>query len=123
MRDQVDLGDRKVTIVGTAHISEESINEVEEVIRKESPDLVGVELDESRYESLKEGSGWKDMNVAEAIREGKGFLLLVNLLLSIYQRRLGLAEGVEPGEELIKAVETAEQQGIDYRLLDRDINE
>lgn len=123
MKRHVDLGDREVTVVGTAHISSESVEEVEETIREVRPDLVGVELDEDRFESLREESGWSDMDILEAIRDGRGPLLLINLVLSIYQRRMGLEEGVKPGTELMKGVETAEDLGIEYRLLDRDIGE
>ncbi len=123
MRRDIDLGDRKVTLVGTAHISEESRKEVEETIEEIEPDLVGVELDEKRFESLNDRDGWKDLDLAEAIRDGKGYLLLMNLLLAVYQRRLGLEEGIEPGEELMAAVEMAENNNIDYALIDRDISE
>ncbi|WP_414837318.1 TraB/GumN family protein [Candidatus Nanosalina sp. VS9-1] len=123
MRKTVDLGDRTVTLVGTAHVSQESKEEVHSSIEELEPDFVGVELDESRYDSLRNGSGWKDLNIVEAIREGKGFLLFMNLILSIYQRRIGLQEDVKPGEELLEAVKTAEENDIEYGLIDRDINE
>lgn len=123
MRKHVDLGDREVTLVGTAHISEESVHEVENTIEEIRPDLVGIELDESRYESLRDENGWSDMDIVEAIRDGQGPLLLINLVMSIYQRRMGLEQGVKPGTELMKGIEKAEELGIDYELLDRDINE
>lgn len=123
MRREVDLGDRKVTIVGTAHVSEESRKEVEETIWEIQPDLVCVELDQQRFESLRDKSGWKDLDVAEAIRGGKGYLLFLNLVMSIYQRRIGLEQGMSPGQEMLSAVEAAEEKGIEYSLVDRDINE
>jgi len=123
MRRHVDLGDREVTVIGTAHISEKSIEEVEDTVEEEGPDLIGVELDESRFKSLKEKTGWSDMNIVEVIRNGKGPLLLINLVMSIYQRRMGLEEGVKPGKELMAGVKKAEELGIDYALLDREISE
>lgn len=123
MKREVDLGDRKVTVIGTAHISSESVQEVEDTIEEIRPDLVGVELDEDRFKSLREESGWSDMDIVQAIREGRGPLLLINLVLSIYQRRMGLEEGVKPGTELMKGVETAEELGIEHRLLDRNIGD
>lgn len=123
MKTKVDLGDRKVTIVGTAHVSEESVTEVEDTIENSDPDLVAVELDENRYQSLKDRTGWKEMNVAEALKDGKGSLLLFNLILSIYQRRIGLDLGTEPGKDMLSAVEKAEEKGIGFELIDRDINE
>lgn len=121
MKEEVSFDGKKVTIVGTAHVSEESLEEVESVIEDCSPDLVGVELDESRLESLRNKSGWRDMDLSEAIKDGKGGMLFANLMLSIYQRRLGLEKGIEPGAEMLAALDSAEDKGIDTALLDRDI--
>lgn len=123
MKREVDLGDRKVTIIGTAHISEESRNEVRQFIEEEKPDQVFVELDEDRLSSLKGDSRWKDIDVVEAIKEGKGYMLFLNLLLSIYQRNMGLEENIIPGEELLEAVDVAEENRIEYSLVDRNIND
>lgn len=123
MKKRVNLGDREVVLVGTAHVSEESRREVRETIEEEEPDLIGVELDENRLKSLQKDSGWRDLNLSEAIREGQAPLLLMNLLLSIYQRHLGMDQGVKPGEEMLEAVNIAEERKIEYSLLDRDINE
>jgi len=122
MKETLEIDGKEITIVGTAHISRESREEVRETIEDVRPDLVGVELDQSRFESLRDGSGWKDLEISEAIREGKGNLLLLNLVLSIYQRKLGLEEGMKPGEELMGAVDKAEELGIEYALIDQDIN-
>lgn len=112
-----------MTVVGTSHVSRESMEEVKDTVQEIQPDLVGVELDQDRYESLRDSSGWKNMDLAEAIRDGKGYLLLLNLLLSIYQRRMGLEQGMEPGTEMLQAVDTAEKNSIKFTLLDRDITE
>lgn len=122
MKQQVNLGDREVVIVGTAHVSSESKTEVRDTIEEVNPDRVCVELDQNRYDSLREDSGWKDLNVTEAIREGNGKLLFLNLLLSIYQRQLGLEQDVKPGEELLEAINIAKEQDIEYSLVDQDIN-
>ena len=122
MKRKIQLGDREITVVGTAHVSQESKEEVRKAIEEEEPDTVCVELDENRLKSLREESGWRDLDVTEAIREGNGKLLLLNLLLSIYQRQLGLQQGMKPGEELLEAVKAAEDEGLDYALVDQDIN-
>lgn len=123
MRKDLELGDRKISLIGTAHVSEESREEVRQTIEDENPDRVCVELDERRYESLSSESGWKDLNLVEAIREGKGFTLFLTLFLSIYQRKLGLEQDVKPGEELLEAVNTAKENEMEFSLVDRDINE
>lgn len=123
MKREVDLGDRKVTIVGTAHISEESRREVRETIENEDPDHVFVELDEDRLSSLQGDSRWKDIDIIEAIKSGKGYMLMLNLLLSIYQRNMGLEEDAVPGQELLEAVDVSEENKIKYSLVDRNIND
>lgn len=123
MRKEVTVDDREITVVGTAHVSSESKKEVRETIEEKKPDRVFVELDERRYKSLKEESGWKDLNLVEAIREGQGFMLFLNLFLSIYQRKLGMEQDVKPGEELLEAVKVAEENKIEFSLVDRDVNE
>jgi pheromone shutdown-related protein TraB len=55
------------------------------------------------------------------LRERKGFLLLANLALTSFQRRLGLEMGVSPGEEMLAAVRACEEEGIAFSLCDRDI--
>jgi pheromone shutdown-related protein TraB len=123
VKKEVNLGDRQVILIGTAHVSEESRREVRATLEEEQPDLVGVELDENRLKSLREESGWKELDLSDAIREGQAPLLLMNLGLSIYQRHLGLDQGVKPGQEMLEAVDAAEEAGMEYALLDRDINE
>jgi len=122
MKRKIQLDDREITVVGTAHVSQESKEEVRKAIEEEEPDTVCVELDENRLKSLREESGWRDLDVTEAIREGNGKLLLLNLLLSIYQRQLGLQQGMKPGEELLEGINIAEEKGLEYALVDQDIN-
>ena len=122
MKENLEINGKNITIVGTAHISQESRDEVRDTIETVRPDLVAVELDQSRFDSLSDDSGWKDLEISEAIRDGKGNLLLLNLILSIYQRKLGLEEGMKPGAELMAAVDRAEEMDIEYALVDQDIN-
>ena len=123
MKQKTTVNGKEITVVGTAHVSEESRREVRQTIEKVQPDLVGVELDEDRYKSLKEDSGWKELDLSEAIKQGKAPLLLVNLFLSIYQRHMGLQQDIKPGSEMLEAIEVAEETDTEYALLDRDINE
>jgi len=115
------LGDREFILVGTAHVSRESVTEVERIIDGERPDRVCVEIDASRYKSMSETKSWSSLDIYQVIKAKKGFLLLGNLVLSSFQRRLGLDLGVKPGEEMIQAVRTAENLGIPFSLCDREI--
>lgn len=108
-------------IVGTAHVSQRSVDEVREVIAQVKPDVVCVELDKGRYDALTKDSAFRDLDVFKVVREGKTLYLLAHLALASYQRRIGAALGVKPGAELVAAVDAANEHGIPYALIDRDI--
>jgi pheromone shutdown-related protein TraB len=115
------LGDREFILLGTAHVSRESVEEVERIITDERPGRVCVEIDASRYNAMTEGRNWSSLNIYQVIRQKKGFLLLGNLVLSSFQRRLGIDLGVKPGEEMLKAIKTAEALHIPFSFSDREI--
>lgn len=117
----VRLPDREIWLVGTAHISAESVQLVHEVIERERPDCVCVELDERRFQALSEKNRWEGLDLREVIKHRQLATLLLNFLLSSYQRRLGGKLGVMPGSELLEATRTAERLGIPYQLCDRDV--
>lgn len=120
-RRVLELGQRRIILVGTAHVSRESVEEVRRVIREERPDRVCLEIDQSRYSSLVEKNRWQNMDIGRVLRQKKGFLLLANLVLSAFQRRMGRELGVQPGEEMLAAVETCRELDIPFSLCDRDI--
>lgn len=109
-------------LVGTAHVSEASVQEVQRVIELVRPDVVCVELCEARYNALTRESSWKNLDIFKVIKEGKTLFLLANLALGAYQRRLGEQLGVKPGAELLAAVEKAREVGARVELVDRDIH-
>jgi len=118
---EVQLGDRHITLLGTAHVSRESTEEVIRFIQDKEPDHVCVEIDEQRYKSITEGQKWSNLKINEVLRQGRGFLLLANLVLTSFQRKLAKKLGVQPGDEMKAAVETAQAGQIPYTLADRDV--
>ena len=117
----IPLGNKEFVLIGTAHVSKESIDEVSAVIRDEKPDLICVELDEGRYTAITRKDNWENLNMVKVFKEGKGFLLMANLVLSGFQRRMGAELGVKPGEEMKAALEIAEELGIPHALCDREV--
>lgn len=113
---------KEITLLGTAHVSRESVELVKKVINEKKPDTVCVELCQSRFQSVMQKERWQDMDISKVIREKKSFLLLINLLLSSFQRRIADKFDVKPGEEMITAVTTAEETGATVHLADREIN-
>jgi pheromone shutdown-related protein TraB len=118
---QLCLRDREIILVGTAHISKDSVVEVDRVIRREMPDTVCIELDEGRFASMMHRENWEKLDIVKELRGGKGFLIIANLVLGSFQRRMGDVLGVKPGEEMRAAVDTAAALGIPHTLCDRSV--
>ncbi|MGL1891059.1 MAG: TraB/GumN family protein [Spirochaetaceae bacterium] len=118
---RVNIGDREICLIGTAHVSAESVAEVERVISEEKPDHVCVEIDATRYKSMTQHQSWKDMNIVKIIKEQKSFVVLANLMLSSFQKRMGSSVGMKPGEDMKAAIDVAEKEGIPFSFSDRDI--
>lgn len=112
---------REIFIVGTAHISQRSVEQVNRVIETIRPDTVCVELDETRYKAMVDEDQWKKLDVFRIVREQKVLFLLSSLALSSFQRRMGAKLGVKPGAELLAAVNKAKEVGAELVLADRDI--
>jgi len=112
---------KEIILLGTAHVSKESVKLVIDSINKEKPDTVCVELCESRFQSIRQKERWQDTDIVKVIKERKSFLLLANLLLASFQKRIAKKLGINPGEEMLKAIETGEAVGATIHLADRDI--
>ena len=118
---RVERNGREFVLVGTAHISQESVDTVREVIRHEEPDRVCVELDEERYRALRREQKFEDLDLLQVIKEGKLTFLLARLALTAFQKRMGDSTGVTPGAEMAAAADTAEEMGVPVVLADRNI--
>lgn len=115
-----------LTIIGTAHVSEESVNEVKDAIYEQHPDIVAIELDRGRYAKIKNkmmGIEEDDeISVTRIIKENKVGLFLVSTLLGYFQSKIGDEVNVDPGSEMIGAIEACEDLNIPIALIDREIN-
>jgi len=117
----LEVEGRRIVLVGTAHVSQESVELVRSVITRERPDAVCVELDPRRLEALSQRTRWEGLDLREIIRKRQLTTLLLNLVLASYQKRLGVKLGVMPGSELLAAVEQAKEAGVEVVLCDRDV--
>lgn len=118
----IEKNNKKIILLGTAHVLTESIENVKNAIEEYKPDKIAVELCESRYSSLKDKNRWENLDIIKVIKEGKGFLLLATMILSSFQKRIGLNLGNTPGAEMIEAVNVTKEKNIDLILADRDVN-
>ncbi|MGZ4928789.1 MAG: TraB/GumN family protein [Halobacteriota archaeon] len=111
----------EIIVVGTAHISEESIAEVRRTIEEVRPDVVAVELDPGRYQALT-NPDQQSASIKDILSSGKLYQFLVHWLLAYVQNKLGAEVGVKPGSEMLSAIEAARSVGASVALVDRDIN-
>ncbi len=109
----------KLTLIGTAHVSKKSVEEVERTIEELKPDAVAVELCPRRFSTLVKGE-IPDISVSDVVKRGDAFLALFQFMLAYYQKKIGKELGVKPGEEMITAVRKAREIGADVLLIDRD---
>lgn len=118
---QLKINDKEYFIIGTAHISQYSADLVRDVIGKEKPDVVCVELDSQRYKALSEKKRWESLDLKQLIKQKQLSTLLINILLASYQKKLGEKLGVKPGVELLEATKAAKENDIPIELCDRDV--
>ncbi len=118
---RIEYDGRQIILIGTAHVSKKSAEEVKLLIEEEKPDTVCIELCESRYKAIMDSERWKNTDIVKIIKEGKSLILLINLIMSSYQKRLARQFGIKPGQEMIQAIESASEHGAVLCLADRDI--
>jgi len=117
----VELDGRKFYLLGTAHVSQASVDLVKDTLHDLKPDCVAVELCASRYQTLRDPDRWRNTDIVEVIKKGKGNLLLAQLLLASFQKKIGKQLGVKPGAEMMQAMETSQELDIPTVLADRDV--
>lgn len=118
---RIHLDGKEYILIGTAHVSKHSAEQVKEVIEAEKPDAVCVELDKQRYQSITDGNKWKEMDIIQVIKEKKASLLLMNLAISSFQNRMANQFGIKAGQEMIQGIESAKETGATLVLADRNI--
>lgn len=113
--------DRQIYLVGTAHVSKESVEDVKQTVDEVQPDKICVELCEPRYQTLTQRDAWHKMDIFKVVREKKSLMLLVQLIMSAFYRQLGKSLDVQPGAEMLEGVNLAKTRNIDLVLADREI--
>ena len=118
---RIHLDGKEFILIGTAHVSRQSAEQVKEVIERERPDSVCIELDAQRYQSVMESNKYKETDIFKVIKDKKASLLLMNLAISSFQNRLAKQFDIKPGQEMIQGIESAKETGAKLVLADRNI--
>tara|TARA_B110000438_G_scaffold134854_1_gene130436 strand:- start:572 stop:1741 length:1170 start_codon:yes stop_codon:yes gene_type:complete len=116
----VDI-DENLRLLGTAHVSTTSVNLVKKQISEYEPDLIAVELCESRLAALKKPEGIDNEDLLKIISDGKSAMIILQSALSVQQRKMGINSGEKPGAELLAAINVADKAEIPVELIDRDV--
>lgn len=118
---RLEIGGREIYLIGTAHVSKESVKDVRDTVEAVKPDTICVELCKARHRAIVERDSWKQMNIFRVVREGKALFLLAQLIMTSFYRRIGEQMGVKPGAEMIEGIGMAKETGAELVLADRDI--
>ncbi len=116
----IDIDD-SLRLLGTAHVSSESVDLVRSQIEEWGPDLVAVELCPSRMAALTKPDSLESEDLLKIIKEGRSAMILLQSALAAQQRRMGVSSGEKPGAELLEAVNAAEDSGLPVEMIDRDV--
>jgi len=117
----VTVDDKDVYLVGTAHLSQESVQDVRTTVEQVQPQTICVELCKSRHQAITQADAWSKMDIFKVIRQKKAMFLLAQLIMSSFYRRLGEKLGIQPGAEMIEGIRLADQTKAELVLADRDI--
>lgn len=118
---RLESGDSEITLLGTAHVSRASAEQVDALIGTGAYDAIAVELCEGRYNSLVDPNALARMDLFEVLRKGKAAMVTANLALGAYQQRLAEQFDIRPGEEMRVAIERARAAGLPVLLIDREV--
>lgn len=121
MRIQEVINGKEITIIGTAHISNDSVEEVEQALLEIQPDTVAIELDDERYKSMTETKNWNDMDVVDIIKKKKVGFLLAQMILSSYQRKIAQNLNQNVGQEMSVAIQYSKENQTKLLMIDRNI--
>jgi pheromone shutdown-related protein TraB len=118
---EVELGDTLITLLGTAHVSRSSAEQVAAELDSKAYQAVAIELCPSRFDALNNPDRLAQLDLMQVLRQGKAAMVMANLAMAAYQQRLGEQLGIEPGAEMRMAVSQAEVHGLPVVLIDREI--
>ena len=118
---RIDYKGKELILLGTAHVSKQSAQQVRELIDEEQPDTVCVELDKGRYDSVVNKNRWEKMDIIKIVKSKQSAFLLINLALSSYQKRIADQFGINAGAEMIEGIHAAKDNDAQLVLADRDI--
>lgn len=112
---------KEILLIGTAHVSKESADEVKTIIEREQPDTVCIELDDVRFDSMQNKDRFQNTDIIQIIKNKKVLSMMANLVLASFQKKLADQLGINPGAEMMQGIQSAQEAGAELVMADRDI--
>lgn len=112
---------KDIYLVGTAHLSNESVEDVQTTVEQVKPDSICVELCQGRYQTMTQSDNWSKMDIFKVVRQKKAVFMLAQLIMSSFYKRLGEKLKIKPGAEMLTGIKLAEETGAELVLADRNI--
>ena len=119
--DLIEIDGKKIYLVGTAHVSQSSVDLATQTIEEYKPAVVAIELCSPRYESINDPERWKKTDISKVIRSGRSGVLIAQLILAAFQKKIGAHLNVQPGAEMLAAAKAGKAAGSEIALVDREI--
>lgn len=119
---KINYKDKEIYLIKTAHVSKNSIEDVDECFKEVNPDSICIELDKQRYESINNQDKWRDTDISKVIKENKVGFLLVNIILSSFQKRMATSLSSQNGGEMMEGIKLANENNKELVLADRPVN-
>lgn len=121
MRITEVINGKEIIIIGTAHISSDSVEEVRQALEELKPDVVAIELDDERYKSMTEKKNWEEMDIVDIIKKKKVGFLFAQMILSSYQRKVAQNLKLNVGEEMSVAIKYSKENSTKLLMIDRSV--
>lgn len=117
----LQIENKNIYLVGTAHISSVSVQDVSNVINEIKPDSICIELDEERYKKLSNPNQYADQDIYKIIKDKKVNFLLANIILASFQKRMAKNLNSESGNEMLEAIKLSKELNCNLELVDRNV--
>lgn len=118
---KIDYKDKEIYLVKTAHVSKSSVQDVEECINEVNPDSICIELDKDRYNKLTQPEKWRDTDIVKVIKDKQVGFLLVNVILSSFQKRMAKTMDSSTGAEMMAGIRLSKERNCNLVLADRSV--
>ena len=117
----INLDGKEITLIPTAHVSKQSVELVEKTIDEIQPDSICIELDQDRYNSLTDPDRFRNTDIVKIIREKRVAMLLVNLILANYQKKMAANLSSTSGAEMLMGINKAKELNAQLIMADRPV--